>query len=317
MTYIEEVLGVFVKIDVWDNETKLPYYLLDNYRFNKAEVGDTPCLFMYPIIELPTIPTLKKHLSRIQEVELLPVVLQLDVITAYQRNALLNARIPFVVEGSQLYLPFMALALKERFFAKVKPVRTLTPSAQLLLFHFLYQKHAEMVVSKTAETLGFSAMQISRSVRLLAALRLVQTRYDGRRTVIFREEDRKSLFDRSKPFLLDPVRKRLFAEKDEILPGLHLAGLSALSAMTMLSLPSITTYAVSGTEAVFKSFDVLVDEDTQAEVQVWRYNPRLLSEKATIVDPLSLVASLMYSEDERVEKALDELQAMVWKVREW
>jgi hypothetical protein len=58
--------------------------------------------------------------------------------------------------------------------------------------------------------------------------------------------------------------------------------------------------------------DTLVDEDTQAEVQVWRYPPALLSEKPGMVDILSLITSLRHVKDERIEGALEELQASLW-----
>ena len=95
--------------------------------------------------------------------------------------------------------------------------------------------------------------------------------------------------------------------------GLPLAGLSALSAMTMLNQPAITTYAIFGSNTELKGIDTLIDENIQVEIQVWRYRPALLSNNPGKVDPLSLIASIRNSEDERIQNAIEELLGELWR----
>ena len=90
-----------------------------------------------------------------------------------------------------------------------------------------------------------------------------------------------------------------------------LAGLSALSSTTSLNPPTLTAFAVYG-ETQLKGSDVLLDENTQAEIQVWKYSPTKLSPKPGIVDTLSLAVTLMQARDERVEQALEEILANLW-----
>ena len=54
-------------------------------------------------------------------------------------------------------------------------------------------------------------------------------------------------------------------------------------------------------------------KDSQvAEYQVWRYEPALLDDQAT-VDPLSLILSLREETDERVAQAIEQLEgALPW-----
>ncbi len=63
-----------------------------------------------------------------------PVVLVLEQITARQKEYLLREKIAFIVDGKQIYLPFMAAYLQERCDAEKKSDREeILPSAQMLL----------------------------------------------------------------------------------------------------------------------------------------------------------------------------------------
>jgi hypothetical protein len=120
------------------------------------------------------------------------------------------------------------------------------------------------------------------------------------------------LFDNAKPHLLNPVRKQFYVEKDILPPGLPLAGLSALSEYTMLNPPNTATYAFDGKVNELPWTDTLVDADAQAEVEVWRYSPTLLSAKDGLPDLLSLWATLADG-DARIEIAKDELLTEIWR----
>jgi hypothetical protein len=80
----------------------------------------------------------------------------------------------------------------------------------------------------------------------------------------------------------------------------------------MLNLPNITTYAYNGSIKELEGTDSLVDTDTQAEVEFWRYAPTALSVKDGFVDPLSLWVTLKET-DPRIELAKDELLADIWR----
>ena len=68
-------------------------------------------VFLYPKTELEQIKVLKKHIARIQKNENLPVVLVLKELSYRQKEYLIREKIPFIVEGKQIYLPFMAVYL--------------------------------------------------------------------------------------------------------------------------------------------------------------------------------------------------------------
>jgi DNA-binding transcriptional ArsR family regulator len=312
MQYIADILGIEIAAEPWSGAAKLPYYLNDRYSFAKVSLGGVFCLFVKPAGGLDTLTAVKKHIAKIQEAEPLPVVLELDVIAAPRRKSLIGARIPFAAPGCQLYLPFMGVALTERYASEKQPGETLMPSAQLLLFYYLYSKTPELHTHGADEKLKLSAMQISRAIRQLKALGLVDARKDGVRLVLTGDEAPAVLFERAKPYLLDPIRKRIYAERETIPSGLPLSGISALSEMTMLGAPATKTVAFYGKADEITGMDTLIDSDTQTEVEIWKYDPALLSERPGIADPISVAASLLTAGNERVEQAVDEMLNDLW-----
>jgi DNA-binding MarR family transcriptional regulator len=306
------MLGIELNSKPWDGADKLPFFLIDRYDFKKAALDGVPCLFMTPKGEPDTLPAIKKHIANVRKTEPLPIVLELDGITARRRKSLIEARIPFVAPQCQIYLPFLGVALNERYTSVKAPGETLMPSSQLLLFHYLYQDEPELRTGGAADMFGLSAMQISRAIKQLTALGLVTAHKDGVRMLISSAESRRVLFEKAKPHLLNPVRKRMYAERGELPDGLPLAGYSALSELTMLGGPAITTFAFFGKAGDIAGTDALVDNAVQAEVEMWRYDPALLSKRPGVVDALSLFVSLPPDDDPRVEQAIEELLLDIW-----
>jgi len=313
MKFITDTLGIEAHAEPWEGVGKLSYYLVDRYEFRKAVLDGIPCLLVKPKGEPDTLTALKMHIDNIRKAEPLPVVLELDNMPARRRKSLIDARIPFIVPECQIYLPFLGVVLNERYTTVKPPKDTLMPSSQLLFFHYLYQDDPELRAGETAELFGLSAMQISRAIRQLSALGLVTVHKDGVRSVISSKEQRQDLFERAKPYLLDPVRNRLYIDYEDLPDGLPLSGYSALSRLTMLSDPSTANYAFFGKSIELNGTDSLVDNFAQAEVEIWRYNPSHLSKHPGVVDTLSLVVSLSHDDDPRVENCIDELLSNEWR----
>jgi len=305
--YITDTLGVEVYIEQWGSVTKLPYYLIDRYDYKKVVITGIPCLFLTPKGELDTLTAIKKHITNVRKIDPLPIVLELDSITAWRRKSLIEARIPFIAPNCQIYLPFLGVALTERYTAVTQFNEILMPSSQLLLFCYLYQNEENLYTNGMADKLELSAMQISRAVKQLKTLGLFALRKDGVRMVISGMENRRDLFEKAKPHLLNPVRRKYYVDINMIPDKMPLAGLCALSELTMLNPPAVRTFALYGKINGHAGTDMLIDNNTQAEVEVWRYAPTLLSDRTNIVDILSLITSIISIDDERVEQAAEEV----------
>lgn len=313
MNYIAKILGIDVKAESWEGTAGLPYYLSDRYRFTKVALDDVICLFMKPEGEPDNLSSIKKHIANVRKSVSLPIVLELNAMTARRRKSLIDARIPFIAPQCHIYLPFLGVALQERYTNVKPPSTTLMPSAQLLLFYYIYQNKPELYTGELAEVFNLSHMQISRAIKQLAALDLISARKDGVRTVISTKEHGRILFEKSKPYLINPVRKKIYVEHSDIPEGLPLSGCSALSELTMLGGSSIKTFAFYGKTSSLSGSETLVDDSIQAEIEIWNYSPALLSQHPGIADVLSLAVSLSGDSDPRVEQSVDELISNLWR----
>lgn len=113
MEYLNKVLGV--KVAYRDVDFKhLPNFIATRYRLQMVSMNEQKAFFLYPKTELEQIEVLKKHIARIQNNENLPIVLVLNELNYRQKEYLIREKIPFIVDGKQIYLPFMAVYLQER-----------------------------------------------------------------------------------------------------------------------------------------------------------------------------------------------------------
>jgi len=313
MDYIANTLGIEVKGETWDGVAGLPYYLNDRYQFTKMTLDGVLCLFMKPKGEPDTLSNIKKHMANVQKSTPLPIVLELESMAARRRKSLIESRIPFAAPQCHIYLPFMGIALQERFAPVSEVTKTLMPAAQLLLFYYLYKGASKLYTGEAAEMIGLSAMQTSRAIKQLTALGLVSAQKDGVRVVISAEENGAALFEKAKPHLLNPVRKKVYVDRTALPTRLPLSSYSALSELTMLGGSQTLSFAYYGKVSDITGTPALVDSDTQAEIEIWHYNPGLLSDNPTVVDALSLAASLSSDDDPRVEQSVNELLTNIWR----
>lgn len=89
------------------------------------------------------------------------------LLTYRQKESLLREKIPFIVDGRQIYLPFMAVYLQERCNAEKKSWEGILPSAQMLLLHFIYGGARELSTSQAANDLKLTPTSISRASKQL------------------------------------------------------------------------------------------------------------------------------------------------------
>ena len=313
MNYIKDALDININIKPWNKAGSLPYYLIDKYNFSKVVLDDVPCLFIEPKGELDNLSAIKKHIIKINEFEKAHVVLDIKYIDSWRKKSLIRARIPFYVDKCQIYLPFMGIVLNERYNSNKPNIEFLMPASQLLLFYYLYQKDKELYTGNLNEKFGFTSMQISRAVTQLKSIGFISTYKDGVRIILTSEYEKKELFDLYKQYLINPVRKKLYVDFNKIINKLPVSGITALSQKTMLGAPRIKTLAYFGKIGDLSGTNSLVDYDSQVEVEIWKYNPTLLSESSDITDTLSLAVSLQSDEDPRVEQAVEEMLDELWE----
>lgn len=312
MEYLKRVLGIQVRYGAVQ-DTHLPNFIRTRYRIRRGMLDEKAVLFIYPLAELPAMEPLKKHIQRIQEMGSVPAVMILPRLTYRQRESLLLNKIPFVVEGRQIYLPFMAVYLQEKCDAEVTARDEILPSAQMLLLYFIYQGAGRMAASQAVKALQLTSTSISRAVRQLEGFGVIRAEKVGVQKMLCSELSAKSLFEAAKGYLQSPVRRRGYIPVAAVGEGLLRSGCSALEAWSMLNPPDVMCYAA---KSIAPWRDVFTNElwstERQAMVELWRYDPRKLSE-AGCVDKLSLALSLQDCEDERVEEAVEQMLNQLWR----
>ena len=122
----------------------------------------------------------------------------------------------------------------------------------------------------------------------------------------------KELYQEMQPYLIQPVRKTVYISKEDVQPEMFSAGLSALSDMSMLNPPTIQTWGTLKLSLEKDSYtNSLLDSDRQCALQIWKYDPRNISQ-TEMIDVLSLALSMAEDEDERTRQCLEELTERIW-----
>ena len=109
---ITSVFGISIKYEAWNQQDSLPVYIAGSYNFRTAYIGNKRCIILIPTEELVTLPALKKQITKIQQVDNVPVVFELAAISNYRRKSFIENNIPFITD-KQVFLPFIGTMLSD------------------------------------------------------------------------------------------------------------------------------------------------------------------------------------------------------------
>ena len=253
-----------------------------------------------------TLPALKKQITKIQQVDNVPVVFELAAISNYRRKSFIENNIPFITD-KQVFLPFIGTMLMNEK-EPVKQIEKFVYSTQQLFLFYLYGKEKRLYIAEAGKMLPFTAMTLTRAVKQLEATDLFLVAKDGVNKFIESKYDRYELFEKAKVYLSTPVRRAGYIDKTQITEDMVFAGETALSEKTMLNPSRVVTYAISEKDYDKTLLtDELIDPDKQVRLELWAYSPKQFSEDNS-ADDISIVLSFGDTNDERIEEAVDELQ---------
>jgi DNA-binding MarR family transcriptional regulator len=318
VNYLQEVLGVTVKIVPWSRDESAPYYLREAYDFREFTLlNQRVVLAIRRGRKSPSLLEVRKQLDVLAKLAGLPVALVTPALASYERKRLVHQQVPFIVPGNQLYLPHLGIDLREYFLTRAQRAQgeAISPSTQAILLTALLRTpwHSELDPTAAASKLGYTAMTASRVVKELTEADIGTLKRDGRSRRVDLGQQPAETWARAKPVLRSPVKRVVWTKPnarlmESVWPA---AGLTALAEHTLLAEPPYAVHAISSNEwarAALEKSEVLPEPTPEAtEWQIWNYQPRLLTNRRT-VDPLSLTLSLQADTDERVQLALDELK---------
>lgn len=316
--YLRETLHAPAHLAPWSGEAALPGYLRGQYRFFEGTVADVHVLFLRSN-EGPTPRVAKKHEQALLRQWDGPVTFAFDRITPYNRQRMIRDGLSFVVPGSQLYLPTVGVALRERYKTHGGGAGKLRPSAQVLFLHALAGDPSTLnTPSGFAKRLGYTPMAMGQALDQLEDVNLVSVRKVGRERLFDLAGDPAGLWLKAQPLLASPVKRRRYvANESGLATDGMTAGLSALATYSSLTEPRLSVLALAAREAknladIRQGREPLSADEADVEIEVWAYPPRLLS-GGPAVDRLSLYLTLRDDADERVQSALDEMmRGVTW-----
>ncbi len=310
--YLSEIFGLNAKIENWNGKSKLPLYLKNKRDYFVLSIGDVQSVLMKNDSEPFNVSGFEKEMQQIEKYAEMPVILWLDAVSTYQRNALIKNKISFIVPNSQMYVPELGISLKEFCSGKKEKVEKLSATAQFLLLYFIYQKECDgKKQSELAEYLNTSDMNISRAVQELKGLGLLKINKGGTSKLITSIAVGKELYQISSEYLQSPVQKKIYVNSKCFNMELPFAGETALAKKSMLNYPKHMVYAMDKKLAKDIPKNVIVEPNLMAdsdyvEIELWKYNPMVFASEG-LVDIVSLVQSLKEVEDERVEMQIEEI----------
>lgn len=317
--YLHEVLGIETSVRPWAQAARLPFYLQDQYTFYSATLCERPCVFMVARENSDTPAQIRKHWQTVTTHADAHVIYVVEEILSYNRKRLIEQKVPFVVPGKQLYLPFLAIDLREQFKVSAPTRRRfLSPAAQVVLLRAIYRRDVEGSSAKVlAQRLGYSGMTMTRAVNELADFRFAELEWNGREKCLRIEKTPRELWQLALPHLQNPVKKTTWIKPDNFEGPAQIAGESALAEYTNIAEPVIRTVALAASAWTAIKNQFHIEEVPQAErdclrVQLWHYGPEIIS-TGPCVDKLSLWLSLQNIDDIRVEMALAEMmESLEW-----
>ena len=288
----------------------LPMNVSSNFSFYEGHVLGQHVLFAY-IEDGDSVPPghMKKLLDIICRQAKLVVILITPCISSYNKIRLVAQKVNFVIPGKQMFLPSLLLEIKPDRTVGSDFKENIPPFTQCLLLHHL---QIGSIVGTNgyglSDKFGVSYATVNKSLRWLASKDLIKLEGVKTKTVQI-EFSNRELWDKALPMLVSPIEQLYYT--DAIIEGQMISGVNALASYTMLNEESRQCCAVSKKD--FKVLKVAADKQFgQNEIQVWRYNPKMLSSTG-VVDKLSLYLSLKDNEDERIQIELERLiNEMSW-----
>ena len=316
--YIKTVLGTEPEINRFPREHQkvLPFYLRELYEINIVRLLNKEVLFLEQTgTENLTIEQYRKQIEIIENAFKLPAVLIFEHLEPYQRKRLIEKQIAFIHTGKQMYIPRLFVDLREFREQNNNTSGKLIPAAQaLLFFHLLNDNLTGMNFKAVAEKTNYAQMTITRAAKNLFENRLCEIEGIKEKKIIFNDY-KQMLWEKSKPFLQNPIKRKKYFEGNIDENLIYTAGYPALAFYTNLSGGNETCFAISTIDYnyLFKNKKLnLIDKYSGAYIlEVWKYPPALTANN-NLVDPLSLYVIFKDDPDERVQMEIEILISKLW-----
>lgn len=293
---------------------KLPLVYRGRYDVFTVETNGVLWMALHPKDDIGIV-LLRRDRAGVEKITGLNCAIFLDRATFYIKEKLMEEGIPFVIDGKQVFLPFIGYLLSKTNERELAPVHLISFLTQKMLLMAIYERWNEVKVSDAAKRLVVSTKSASRCFDELEYLNIGVLDMKGKSRVINIPEDRKQLWQQIEGVLRNPVIRRFILRKDMKLE--KKAGISALCEYSLLADNSYPTYAVTKKE--LKASGVKVEKQGSKQEEIGcvvlelGYFIDFLGKG--LQDPLSVALSRTgeEQEEERIDISINEmLEEYVW-----
>ena len=312
--YLEKTLHMDVKISGNTLLYKsLPLLFKGKYKIYDVETNKIAWIAIEPL-EVIGLAQLRKNRAQIETVAGKNCALFLQNSNFYAKEKMKEEGIPFVIKNKEVYLPFLGILLSGNKQRELKPVHRISFLTQKILLSGLYEAYDKATVTYISQRMNVSKMAVSKCFDEIEYLGLDMMDSKGKSRALTMTGDRKELWEQLKPYMRNPVIKRIELTEDIRLK--QKAGISALSEYSMLSDNAYPTYAVLKADLREKNIpgirEAVRGENIGCVVLELGYY--IDSVKKNVQDPLSVILCVQDElDDERVEGSVEEmLEDYVW-----
>lgn len=306
--YIESSTG-------WHIEEKelhisLPLYIKSGYELYSCTLAGFGVLFAKVKEQ---VSDMRMHYNAIKKIEeLIPcnVVLVFEKLGGNSINSLIKKHTPFVIEQSQIYMPFALMQVKtNNKTTQLNKHQKLTPNADTVLIGYLSNLiKNEIMIKEIAAITNMELRATSNALAVLESLEYLQIRKEGTSKIVcFISQE--NVYERLKNEGLSPIKYVLYTTKVPLQDKIILSGYSALSKHSNLMDDSIKTLAVVESKNIKQLLENIKceKEDANYKVEVWDRDPSIFSRDGAIHE-LYILRLLKNEEDERTIYALQDLE---------
>jgi hypothetical protein len=304
--YLHDTLGFVTRIEkLSDVQLKgLPLYLkYSNLYYNLELDGHKLILVLAKEKNSKTAIQLKKQSQIVSKSLGMKVIFGMDMQSSLLKKRMIQEKVNFIVPESRLYLPELLTDIKEVVKKPLNFSDRLSPSAQLLLLYHLQINSLEVFPFKEiAQKLGYAPKTITKIAAELKGKDLCKVTGSKEKRFSF-DLNRKQLWKIVEPQMQSPIYKVFYSNRKKDL-YFYRAGASALFHYFPILFPEKTTYAIFRPEFETieknKYWSILDDVEGDIRIEVWKYNPALLSSNGYI-DLFSLYLCYRDCDDDRIK----------------
>jgi hypothetical protein len=293
---------------------KLPIAFRGRYTFYKVETNGLSWIAIQPKNDVGLV-MLRKDRAKIEKVAGLNCAIFLNATTFYIKERLVDEGIPFVLNGKQVYLPFIGYLLSNENERDIAPVHLISYLTQRLIFVAIYEKWENVTVSEAAAKLGVTKMSVSRCFDEIEYLNVDILGMKGKSRAITVPTDIRKLWKDMQDVLRNPVVARYELQEDIQLE--RKSGISALCEYSLLSDNEYPTYAITKREITATGIKKIKQARMGEEIGcvVLELGYFIDFRNKALEDPMSVALSLTETEkqDERINISINEmLKEYVW-----